>query len=79
MDSTATLTYQLTTIQTPSCGYPATGWTINVTGPVPANFKSIDSTTGLYSVGPTYGSGQEGTYTVKITNVDVDGASYGPS
>lgn len=77
MDSTATLTYQLFTYQTPACGYPSTGWTIDVTGPVPANFKSIDSTTGLYSVGPTYGLGQEGTYTVKITNVDVDQISYG--
>ena len=38
LSSTGTLSYVLTTKQTPACGYVSTDWAVSATGPVPANF-----------------------------------------
>jgi hypothetical protein len=60
--------------------YDITGWSVYAKIAMttyPATFQTIGSTTGLYQVGPIYGTSDAATYTVYINNVNVDSISYG--
>ena len=74
LSSTATLEYQLTTRQTPACGNPATDWAVIATGGLaPSHFQTITNG-GLYQVGPvSSGINIAGTYTISISEVNLDG------
>ena len=74
LSSTATLGYQLTTLQTPACGHPATDWAVSATGgPATTHFQTITNG-GLYQVGPvSSGINIAGTYTISISTVNLDG------
>ena len=77
LSSSATLSMQLATLQTPACGYTVNDWTVSATvGPAPSNFNSITNT-GLFQVGPIPSAANiAGTYTISVTNVAVNGQSY---
>ena len=79
LSSALTLSYHLAVKLTPSCGYTSSGWSVTASGPVPANFNTIDALTGTYSVGPTTTLSQSGTYTIQVTSVVVNGITYGTS
>jgi len=56
LSSIVGLTYALSVIQTPACGYSVSGWavtTTGITGTQPTNFQTISSTTGVYSIAAT--------------------------
>jgi hypothetical protein len=60
--------------------YVITGWSVYAkigTTTYPATFQTIDSTSGLYKVGPIYGTSDAKTYTIYINNLNVDSVSYG--
>jgi hypothetical protein len=75
-------TYPLTTLQSPDCGYPSTGWTVAqgpvISGNSPEYFLTINDS-GVFTVGVTAGSSYEraGEYTVLISSVTVNGVTYG--
>ena len=52
---------------------------MTASGPAPANFNTIEASTGAYSVGPTTTTSQSGTYTIQVTAVTVNGIVYGTS
>jgi len=77
--------YQLTTKQTPSCGYTSSGWTIAagtiISGTKPEFFTgsgNINAATGLYYISVSDGSSTSrfGQYTVQITSVTVNGVAW---
>ena len=52
---------------------------MTASGPEPANFNTIDASTGAYSVGPTTTTSRSGTYTIQVATVTVNGIVYGTS
>ncbi len=67
----------MTTVQTPDCKYPATGWSLRVSrGPARSNFKTI-SDSGLYQFGQIMSAlGKAGTYCITVACVTVNGKAY---
>jgi hypothetical protein len=74
-------TYPLTTLQSPDCGYPSSGWMVAqgpiISGNSPDEFLTINDS-GVFTVGVTAGSSYEraGEYTVLISRVSVNGITY---
>ena len=63
---------------TPACEYVGTGWLVyeHISVSYTSAFETIGSTSGLYQVGPIYGTSDAATYTVYINRVNVDSISY---
>lgn len=68
---------QLTTKQTPPCGYTSSAWAVEkgatISGSNHDEFLTIDPATGIYSIAPGKSRESQGEYTVEISAVTLHG------
>ena len=73
LNSIGPFNFQLTTKQTPPCGYTSSAWAVEkgptISGSKHDEFLTIDPATGLYSIAPGKSRESQGEYTVEISAV----------
>ena len=77
MSSVGPFNFQLSTKQTPPCGYPSSAWAVEkgptISGSNHDEFLTIDPDTGMYSIAPGKSRVSQGEYTVVISAVTLHG------